>query len=47
MKTVIPKTKAKTQKPQPKTAGPYDPENPYKEPQRHNRQGHREGPNRE
>jgi hypothetical protein len=31
--TVIPKTKPKTQKPQPKTPSPYDPQNPYKEPQ--------------
>ncbi|WP_428232858.1 hypothetical protein [Flavobacterium sp.] len=33
MKTVIPKTRSKTQKPQPKTPSPYDPQNPYKEPQ--------------
>jgi len=31
--TVIPKTKSKTQKPQPKTPSLYDPQNPYKEPQ--------------
>ncbi|MFH6988480.1 hypothetical protein ACHRVW_12115 [Flavobacterium collinsii] len=31
--TVIPKTRSKTQKPQPKTPSPYDPQNPYKEPQ--------------
>ena len=33
MKTVILKTKSKTQKPQPKTPSPYDPQNPYKKPQ--------------
>jgi len=33
MTTVIPKTKTKTQSTQPKTPGPYDPQNPYKEPQ--------------
>ena len=31
--TVIPKTRSKPQKPQPKTPSPYDPQNPYKEPQ--------------
>jgi len=31
--TVIPKTKPKTQNAQPKTPSPYDPQNPYKEPQ--------------
>ena len=31
--TVIPKTKSKPQNTQPKTPGPYDPQNPYKEPQ--------------
>jgi hypothetical protein len=31
--TVIPKTKLKTQNTQPKTPGPYDPQNPYKKPQ--------------
>jgi len=33
MTTVIPKTRSKTQKPQPKTPSPYDPQSPYKEPQ--------------
>ena len=33
--TVIPKTKPKTQKPQPKTANPYDRQNPLKEPDIH------------
>jgi len=33
MKTVILKTKPKTQNTQPKTPGPYNPQNPYKEPQ--------------
>jgi len=33
MKTVIPKTRSKTQNTQPKTPSPYDPQNPYKEPQ--------------
>ncbi|OCB78292.1 hypothetical protein B0A79_12130 [Flavobacterium piscis] len=31
--TVIPKTRSKTQKPKPKIPSPYDPQNPYKEPQ--------------
>ena len=33
MKTVIPKTRSKPQNTQPKTPSPYDPQNPYKEPQ--------------
>jgi hypothetical protein len=33
MKTIILKTKSKTQKPLQKTASPYDPQNPYKKPQ--------------
>jgi hypothetical protein len=32
VKTVIPKTKTKAQKPQPKTSSPYDPQTPCKEP---------------
>ncbi|OXA76562.1 hypothetical protein, partial [Flavobacterium frigidimaris] len=31
--TVIPKTRSKHQNTQPKTASPYDPQHPYKEPQ--------------
>lgn len=31
--TVIPKTRSKPQKQQPKTPSPYDPQHPYKEPQ--------------
>ncbi|MBW1656021.1 hypothetical protein NLG42_14055 [Flavobacterium plurextorum] len=31
--TVIPKTRSKPQNTQPKTPSPYDPQNPYKEPQ--------------
>jgi len=33
MKTVIPKTRSKTQNTQPKTPSPYDPQHPYKKPQ--------------
>ena len=33
MKTVIPKTKTKPQNTQPITPSPYNPQNPYKEPQ--------------
>jgi len=33
VKTVILKTKPKTQNTQPKTPSPYDPQNPYKKPQ--------------